>query len=62
MHTRANPTALHSMLHTRDSAANRRCRNPNTIDTDVLLQVKEVNPNVSTVFYYNSVLDFPQYV
>ena len=50
------------MLHTRDSAANRRCRNPNTIDTDVLLQVKEVNPNVSTVFYYNSVLDFPQYV
>jgi len=28
---------------------------------DVLRRVKEVNPNVSTIFYYNSVLDFPQY-
>mmetsp|Transcript_20270 Transcript_20270/g.60557 ORF Transcript_20270/g.60557 Transcript_20270/m.60557 type:complete len:411 (+) Transcript_20270:74-1306(+) len=28
---------------------------------DELRKVKEVNPNVSTIFYYNSVLDFPQY-
>ena len=28
---------------------------------DALKQVKSVNPNASTIFYYNSVLDFPQY-
>jgi hypothetical protein len=28
---------------------------------NVLKGVKALNPNVSTVFYYNSVLDFPQY-
>lgn len=30
-------------------------------NTSLCIQVKEANPNVSTVFYYNSVLDFPQY-
>ena len=28
---------------------------------DECRRVKEINPNVSTIFYYNSVLDFPQY-
>ena len=28
---------------------------------NVLKGVKAINPNVSTIFYYNSVLDFPQY-
>jgi hypothetical protein len=28
---------------------------------DVLKGVKLINPNVSTIFYYNSVLDFPMY-
>ena len=28
---------------------------------DVLRKVKALNSNVSTIFYYNSVLDFPQY-
>ncbi len=28
---------------------------------EVLKGVKEIDSNVSTVFYYNSVLDFPQY-
>ena len=28
---------------------------------DALKQVKAINPNTSTIFYYNSVLDFPQY-
>jgi hypothetical protein len=27
----------------------------------VLRGVKRINPNVSAVFYYNSVLDFQQY-
>ena len=26
-----------------------------------LKRVKNVNPNVSTIFYYNSVCDFPHY-
>jgi hypothetical protein len=29
---------------------------------ETLRGVKEINPNVSTVFYYNSLYDFPQYV
>ena len=28
----------------------------------VLKQVKQINPNVSTVFYLNAVYDFPWYV
>ena len=32
-----------------------------TLIIDALKQVKAINPNISTIFYYNSVLDFPQY-
>ena len=28
---------------------------------DTLRRVKAIDPNISTIFYYNSVLDFPQY-
>ena len=32
-----------------------------TLIIDALKQVKAINANISTIFYYNSVLDFPQY-
>lgn len=42
-------------------SASPACRQEDLIVAE-LKKVKELNPNVSTVFYYNSVLDFPQCV